>query len=55
MENFKKILPTLLLMLAVLAYTLYNYGAGKFGTGDLMIYLGIMLLPLLGMINSLRN
>ena len=54
MENLKKILPVLLLMLAVLGYTLYNYSAGRFGNTELMVYLVVLALPLIGMINSLR-
>lgn len=52
-------LLTILLMLAVLVYTFYNYQAGKFNFLYFIVFAAILLYPLIGniikLISDLKN
>ena len=53
MNKLVKILLTLLLMAAVLAYTVYNYAIGRTNQGAFLVYVAILLIPSVNLVNIL--
>ena len=53
MNKLTKILLTLLLMAAVLGYTIYNYTAGKTDQFTFLVFMVILGIPFVNMINIL--
>ena len=53
MNKLTKIILSLLQMAAVIAYTVYNFTAGKTDQFDFLVYLVILGIPFVNMINIL--
>ena len=53
MNSITKILSTLLLMAAVMGYTIYNYITGKIDTTYLLVFVVILGIPFVNIINIL--
>lgn len=53
MKPIVKIIGTILLILAVMAYTVFNYSTGKTDSTFFVVSMVILAYPLLGMINQL--
>ena len=53
MDNLKKALLTLLVMAAVIGYTIFNYVTGKISMMYFLVFMVILGIPFLNMINIL--
>lgn len=53
MNSIGKALATLLLLAAVMAYTIYNYAIGRTNDTAFLVYMVILWLPALNILRSL--
>ena len=53
MENTKKAVVTILVMVAVMAYTVFNYANGRIDMPMFLVSMAILGIPLVNMINLL--
>jgi len=53
MNNITKTILTILAMVAVIGYTIFNYVSGRIDTMYFFVFMAILCIPLLNMINIL--